>query len=214
MWARPSGRLSYCVRKSLSMRIKRLIDLTVGLALLVLSSPLILLISLAIATTSAGGVLFRQARAGHEGRPFQMLKFRTMHAGADGRRTALAAHNESDGHLFKIRDDPRVTPVGRVLRRLSLDELPQLVNVLRGEMSLVGPRPLPLADSGYTGPARARLSVPPGLTGLWQVSGRSDLSWEEMVRLDLHYVHHRSVLMDLTILARTAPAMLTARGAH
>ena len=196
------------------MRIKRLIDLTVSLALLVLALPLFLLVSLAVATTSSGGVIFRQVRAGHSGRPFEMLKFRTMYDGADDQRTAIAAHNEMNGHLFKIRHDPRITPVGRVLRRLSLDELPQLVNVLRGEMSLVGPRPLPLFDSGYSGPARARLSVPPGLTGLWQVSGRSELSWEEMVRLDLYYVHHHSVRMDLTILARTAPAVLTARGAH
>jgi lipopolysaccharide/colanic/teichoic acid biosynthesis glycosyltransferase len=196
------------------MRIKRLIDLTGSLALLVLAAPLALLITLAVATTSRGGVIFRQARAGRNGRPFEMLKFRTMYAGSEGLRTELAAHNETDGHLFKIRNDPRITPVGKLLRRLSLDELPQLVNVLSGEMSLVGPRPLPLSDSRYTGPARARLFLPPGLTGLWQVSGRSELSWEEMVRLDLHYVQHRSLRMDLTILAQTAPAVLTARGAH
>ncbi|WP_406859648.1 sugar transferase [Streptomyces sp. HUAS MG47] len=196
------------------MRIKRVIDLAVGAALLVLASPLFLAISFAVAATSPGGVIFRQVRAGLDGRPFEMLKFRTMRDGADSQRGTMAACNETNGHLFKIRDDPRVTPLGRVLRRLSLDELPQLVNVLRGEMSLVGPRPLPLLDSGYGGPARARLSVPPGLTGLWQVSGRSELPWEEMVRLDLYYVHHRSVRMDLAILARTAPAVLTARGAH
>jgi lipopolysaccharide/colanic/teichoic acid biosynthesis glycosyltransferase len=196
------------------MLTKRLIDVFGSLALLLLTAPLACVICLAVATTSPGGVFFRQTRAGHNGRPFRMLKFRTMHAGAEAERAALAARNETDGHLFKLRDDPRVTRVGRLLRRLSLDELPQLVNVLRGEMSLVGPRPLPLTDSGYTGPARARLSVPPGLTGLWQISGRSTLPWEEMVRLDLHYVEHRSIGMDLAILVRTVPAVLTARGAH
>ncbi|MGW1024967.1 sugar transferase [Streptomyces sp. NPDC002577] len=196
------------------MLIKRLIDVIGSLAVLLLMAPLILVISLAIASTSPGGVIYRQARAGRDGRPFAMFKFRTMRAGADAERAALAARNETDGHLFKVRDDPRITPVGRLLRRLSLDELPQLVNVLRGEMSLVGPRPLPVGDSDYSGPARARLSVAPGLTGLWQVSGRSQLPWEEMVRLDLHYVEHRSLGLDLVILARTVPAVLTARGAH
>ncbi|MER5178813.1 sugar transferase [Streptomyces sp. NPDC002896] len=196
------------------MLIKRLIDVAGSLTLLVLTAPLTCLICLAVATTSPGGVLFRQARAGRGGHPFKMLKFRTMRAGADVERDGLAGRNESNGHLFKVRDDPRVTRIGRLLRRLSLDELPQLINVLRGEMSLVGPRPLPLTDSGYVGPARARLSVPPGLTGLWQVSGRSELTWEDMVRLDLHYVKHRSIGLDLVILARTIPAVVTARGAH
>ncbi|MFE0105744.1 sugar transferase [Streptomyces sp. NPDC059009] len=196
------------------MLTKRLIDLAGSLVLLLLAALPAALICAAIALTSPGGVLFRQARAGRDGRPFQMLKFRTMRAGADAERAALTARNEADGHLFKLRHDPRITPVGRLLRRLSLDELPQLVNVLRGEMSLVGPRPLPLTDSGYTGPARGRLAVPPGLTGLWQVSGRSSLTWDEMVRLDLHYVAHRSLRLDLAILARTVPAVLTARGAH
>ncbi|WP_246458698.1 sugar transferase [Streptomyces himalayensis] len=196
------------------MLVKRFIDVVGSLALLLLTAPLITVIGVAIAATSPGGVLFRQARAGHNGRPFKMLKFRTMRAGADAQRDALAACNETNGHLFKLRDDPRITPVGRLLRRLSLDELPQLINVLRGEMSLVGPRPLPLNDSDYTGPARARLSVLPGLTGLWQISGRSDLPWEDMVRLDLHYVKHRSLGLDLAILVRTIPAVLTARGAH
>ncbi|WP_258563830.1 sugar transferase [Streptomyces himalayensis] len=196
------------------MLVKRFIDVVGSLALLLLTAPLITVIGVAIATTSPGGALFRQARAGHNGRPFKMLKFRTMQAGADAQRDALVACNETNGHLFKLRDDPRITPVGRLLRRLSLDELPQLINVLRGEMSLVGPRPLPLEDSGYTGPARARLSVPPGLTGLWQVSGRSELPWDEMVRLDLYYVKHRSLGLDLAILLRTVPAVLAMRGAH
>ncbi|MEV6290599.1 sugar transferase [Streptomyces sp. NPDC051896] len=196
------------------MRIKRLIDVVGSLTLLLLTAPLAVVICLAISTTSPGGALFRQARMGRGGHPFTMFKFRTMRAGADAERAALAARNETNGHLFKLREDPRITPVGRLLRRLSLDELPQLINVLRGEMSLVGPRPLPVADSCYTGPDRIRLSVPPGLTGLWQVSGRSELPWEEMVRLDTHYVERRSLALDLVILARTIPAVLTARGAH
>ncbi|MFC7265335.1 sugar transferase [Streptomyces lutosisoli] len=196
------------------MLIKRVIDVVGSLILLLLAAPLALVICLAVATTSPGGVLFRQVRAGRDGRPFEMLKFRTMRSGADAERAALTARNETDGHLFKLRHDPRITPVGRLLRRLSLDELPQLVNVFRGEMSLVGPRPLPLADSDYTGVARDRLSVLPGLTGLWQVSGRSDLPWEEMVRLDLHYVRHCSLRLDLAILVRTVSAVLTGRGAH
>jgi len=196
------------------MVIKRVVDVAGSLILMLLTAPLALGICLAVATTSTGGVLFRQVRAGRGGHPFKMLKFRTMHAGADAERAALTGHNETNGHLFKLRHDPRITPVGRLLRRTSLDELPQLINVLRGEMSLVGPRPLPLADSDYTGPARDRLSVLPGITGLWQVSGRSDLSWDDMVRLDLHYVRHCSLRLDLVILARTLSAVVTARGAH
>lgn len=195
-------------------RVKRLIDLTCAALLMTAAVPLFVVISLAVAVSSPGGVLYRQPRTGHGGQAFDMLKFRTMRQGAHAQRAALSARNESDGQLFKIRDDPRVTPVGRLLRRLSLDELPQLINVVRGDMSLVGPRPLPVEDSGYTGPALGRLAVLPGITGLWQVSGRSELSWEGMVRLDLHYVEHWSVRLDLTILARTLPAVLATRGAH
>lgn len=193
---------------------KRTLDLVGSLLLLVLTTPLFLIICVAIACTSRGPLFFRQARAGRAGAPFTMLKFRTMRSGAEVERAALAALNETDGHLFKLRDDPRITRAGRVLRRLSLDELPQVLNVLKGDMSLVGPRPLPMGDSGYEGPARGRLEVLPGMTGLWQVSGRSDLSWDEMVELDLHYVRHQSLRLDLLILARTLPAVLTARGAH
>ncbi|MEV0322974.1 sugar transferase [Streptomyces sp. NPDC050658] len=204
----------YCSPAPPVPRVKRLIDLTGAVLLLIATAPLLLVISLVVAVSSPGGVLYRQRRTGHGGQTFDMLKFRTMRQGAHAQRAALAARNESGGGLFKIRDDPRVTRVGRQLRLLSLDELPQLVNVVRGDMSLVGPRPLPVEDSGYTGPARARLDVLPGLTGLWQVSGRSELSWEEMVRLDLHYVRHWSVRLDLKILARTLPVVLAARGAH
>ncbi|MER5890864.1 sugar transferase [Streptomyces sp. NPDC001941] len=193
---------------------KRALDVLVASLLLAALSPLFAACALAVAATSRGGVFYRQQRAGRGGVPFAMLKFRTMRRGADRERAALATANESDGHLFKLREDPRITPVGRTLRRWSLDELPQLVNVVRGEMSLVGPRPLPVEDSGYTGQARGRLLVLPGITGLWQVSGRSELPWNEMVLLDLHYVDHHWVGMDLAILARTVPAVLTARGAH
>ncbi|MCX5388869.1 sugar transferase [Streptomyces sp. NBC_00094] len=196
------------------MHVKRLIDVTGSIVLLLLAAPLFCVIALVIAANSPGGVIYRQVRVGLNGRPFEMLKFRTMRVGAHTERASLAALNETDGHLFKVRDDPRITPEGKWMRRLSLDELPQLVNVLRGEMSLVGPRPLLLSDSGYTGDARTRLSVTPGLTGLWQVSGRSMLAWEEMVRLDLHYVKHQSLTLDLAILVRTVSAVLSSKGAY
>jgi lipopolysaccharide/colanic/teichoic acid biosynthesis glycosyltransferase len=193
---------------------KRVIDLTMGTLLLLVSLPAMALICLVIKCCGGGPIFHRQFRTGLHGRPFAMWKFRTMHIGAHIAREKLATLNETDGHLFKMSRDPRVTPVGRYLRRASLDELPQLFNVVRGDMSLVGPRPLLVEDSDYTGPARDRLRVPPGVTGLWQVSGRSDLPWEEMLRLDLHYVVHRSTRMDLAILWRTVPAVLTARGAR
>ncbi|CAM5616001.1 hypothetical protein GCM10010329_18880 [Streptomyces spiroverticillatus] len=197
-----------------SLSAKRALDLTGSVLLLLLFAPVLASVYAAVALTSPGGAIYRQPRAGLHGKPFHILKFRTMHIGAAAERVNLAALNESDGHLFKLRSDPRVTPVGRILRRLSLDELPQLFNVLRGEMSLVGPRPLVVEDSGYTGLARGRLTVRPGLTGLWQVNGRSELPWDEMVLLDLEYVDTHCLSVDLAILARTVPAVLTSRGAH
>jgi lipopolysaccharide/colanic/teichoic acid biosynthesis glycosyltransferase len=164
---------------------------------------------------SPGPVLFRQERVGVNGRSFTMLKFRSMVVDADQQLEALRADNISDGLLFKLRDDPRVTRVGRWLRRLSLDELPQLVNVLTGSMSLVGPRPpLPSEVAAYDSSVRRRLLVKPGLTGLWQVSGRSDLSWDEAVRLDLRYVENWSLVLDLLILWRTGRAVLRRSGAY
>lgn len=159
--------------------------------------------------------LFRQERVGRSGRTFTMLKFRSMRVDATARLAELATQNDNDGVLFKMRRDPRVTRIGRHLRRFSLDELPQLINVVRGEMSLVGPRP-PLASevSAYAPDVRRRLAVAPGLTGLWQVSGRSDLSWEESVYLDLHYVENWSPALDLMILLKTVRAVLGARGAY
>lgn len=148
------------------------------------------------------------------GEEFQVLKLRTMRVGPEKLREAMAARNESDGHLFKIREDPRVTATGRWLRRYSLDELPQLVNVLKGQMSLVGPRPLPVEDSTFAGPALHRLQMRPGLTGLWQISGRSNLAWEDALRLDLRYVDTWSLRLDLAILFRTLPAVLRGDGAY
>jgi exopolysaccharide biosynthesis polyprenyl glycosylphosphotransferase len=184
------------------------------LALLVLW-PLLLVVAIVIKLDSAGPVFYRAERFGRNGEPFRMLKFRSMVAGADASRISLIRHNEVDGPLFKIRDDPRVTAVGRWLRRTSIDELPQLINVICGQMSLVGPRPpLPSEVATYTREVHRRLLVKPGITGLWQVSGRSDLSWEEAVRLDLYYVENWSLIQDLTIVCRTIGAVLRGRGAY
>ena len=185
-----------------------------ALALLV-TLPLLVLVAMAVVLDSSGSPLFVQTRVGRDGRTFRLFKFRTMVAEAEALRPAIERFNESDGPLFKVRQDPRVTRVGRWLRRCSLDELPQLVNVLRGDMALVGPRPpLPTEVSRYDAVARRRLDVKPGITGLWQVSGRSNLSWEESVRLDIEYVERRSLVLDLDILRRTVPAVLSGRGAY
>jgi lipopolysaccharide/colanic/teichoic acid biosynthesis glycosyltransferase len=197
---------------------KRAIDVAGTLVGLLLLAPLLLLIALAVRLSSPGPVLFRQLRLGRGGQPFYVLKFRTMVADAEHRVAELESRNEAAGGvLFKIRRDPRVTPLGRFLRRSSLDELPQLFNVLRGEMSLVGPRPLQLRDS-YRLEAldreafARRLGVTPGITGPWQVGGRSD-GTEGMVRQDLDYVAHWSLARDLKILLQTVPAVLSGRGA-
>jgi lipopolysaccharide/colanic/teichoic acid biosynthesis glycosyltransferase len=187
---------------------------TAAAILLLLLAPVLLAAALAIKATDPGPVLFRQTRTGRYGREFTMLKLRTMRLGSEHHRATLAQRNEADGHLFKVRSDPRVTAVGRRLRRYSLDELPQLVNVLLGHMSLVGPRPLPTEDSDFSGQARRRLQAKPGLTGLWQVSGRSDLAWADALRLDLEYVDTWSLGLDLVILARTLPAVLRGAGAY
>jgi exopolysaccharide biosynthesis polyprenyl glycosylphosphotransferase len=184
------------------------------LALLI--SPLLLVIGTAIRLTSRGPAFFRQTRIGKDGREFTMVKFRTMVVDAERQRADLADQNErGEGLLFKIRNDPRVTPVGRFLRKYSLDELPQVVNVLTGRMSLVGPRPpLPEEVALYGADVRRRLLVKPGVTGLWQISGRSDLSWDESVRLDLRYVENWSLTLDLMILWKTAFAVARGAGAY
>ena len=198
----------------LSWLAKNLLDrVAAGLGLLLLL-PFFALIALGIRLSDRGPVFFRQPRVGVEGHTFRVWKFRTMYVDAEDRLAALQAYNETDGMLFKIKDDPRVFSFGNLLRRTSLDELPQLINVLRGEMSLVGPRPLPADNGDFLGDVRRRLLVRPGITGLWQVSGRSDLSWEEAVRLDLYYVDNWSLTYDLAILWRTVGVVLARKGAY
>jgi exopolysaccharide biosynthesis polyprenyl glycosylphosphotransferase len=195
--------------------VKGGLDRVVAALALLLLTPVLLAVAAAIKLTSPGPVLFHQERVGVNGQSFTMLKFRSMVVGADRNLESLRAENISDGVLFKMREDPRVTRVGRVLRRLSIDELPQLLNVLGGSMSLVGPRPpLPAEVARYDAPVHRRLLVKPGLTGLWQVSGRSDLPWDEAVRLDLRYVENWSLTMDLLILAKTVRAVLGSSGAY
>ncbi len=195
--------------------LKRTIDLAGTGTLLVVLAPILMLIALVVAVTSRGPVLFRQTRVGRGGREFTLYKFRSMHANAEELLPDLLQHNDSDGVLFKMMDDPRVTPIGRWLRRLSLDELPQLVNVALGQMSLVGPRPpLPSEVARYEHDVHRRLLVTPGITGLWQVSGRSDLSWSQSVRLDLYYVENWSVALDFEILWKTLFAVVRGSGAR
>jgi lipopolysaccharide/colanic/teichoic acid biosynthesis glycosyltransferase len=196
-------------------RWKRLLDLAGASLGLVMLSPVFLAAAAAVKLSSPGPIVFRQLRAGLGNRPFGMYKFRTMHVGADLRKAELAQQNEQDGPAFKIRNDPRVTRIGRWLRRTSIDELPQLWNVLKGEMTLVGPRPLPCdeADACKTW-QKNRVNVTPGLTCIWQVEGRSSVSFDEWMRMDLRYIRARGFFQDLTLLARTASAVLLGRGAH
>jgi exopolysaccharide biosynthesis polyprenyl glycosylphosphotransferase len=194
---------------------KRAFDVVVATAILVVGLPLWLLVALAIKLTSKGPVFYSDTRIGLGERQFEMLKFRTMVSGADRQKGALEGANEAGGVLFKIRRDPRVTPAGRILRRLSLDEVPNIVNVLRGEMSLVGPRPLPVRDYERLEPwHRRRYNILPGVTGLWQVGGRSDLSFDDLVRLDFYYLENWSIWLDVTILFKTPFAVLSKRGAY
>ncbi len=194
---------------------KAALDRALGIAIFVCSVPVIAAAAAAVRLTSAGPAFFPQERVGLDGAEFRMWKLRSMVVDADAHVAALADHNDGNGLLFKMRSDPRVTPVGAVLRRLSLDELPQLWNVVKGDMSLVGPRPpLPREYAKYHDAVHRRLRVKPGLTGLWQVSGRSDLSWEESVRLDLRYVDNWSPTMDLQILWKTIRAVMTGSGAY
>jgi len=194
---------------------KEIWERSAALLMLVALLPLLLTVAAAVRLDSPGPALFRQTRVGRNGRPFTMLKFRTMTQDAPDRVDDLRAADEGSGVLFKLRRDPRITGVGGLLRRYSVDELPQLVNVVRGEMSLVGPRPaLPEEVAAYDHDPRRRLAVKPGLTGLWQVSGRSDLPWDETVRLDLDYVDNWSLGRDLTILARTVRAVVSHDGAY
>jgi exopolysaccharide biosynthesis polyprenyl glycosylphosphotransferase len=194
---------------------KRTFDVVIGAVIVVLGLPIWIAVAAAIKLTSAGPVFYRDRRVGLGEREFGMLKFRTMYADAADRQAALEAANEAHGPLFKIKNDPRATPVGRILRKYSLDEVPQVLNVLRGEMSLVGPRPLPVRDYVQLEPwHRKRYLVLPGMTGLWQVSGRIELSFDDLVRLDFYYLENWSIWLDITILAKTLPAVLARRGAY
>lgn len=195
---------------------KRVLDVLLAGVALMVAAPILAVAAAAIRLTSPGPVLFRQQRAGRSRRPFTMYKLRTMYVGADDDKELFRPLNElGGGPCFKIRHDPRVTGVGRWLRKTSIDELPQLWNVLRGEMSLVGPRPLPLDEvRGDDGAQDRRHSVRPGLTCLWQVSGRTEIPYDEWLALDLWYVRHRRIGLDLAILLRTIPAVLSCRGAY
>ena len=194
--------------------LKRALDVFGSLIGLILLSPFLVATGLLVRFTSSGSVLFKQPRSGKDGVEFTCWKFRSMYADAEDRLAQLLEHNEGDGLLFKIKDDPRITPLGRFLRRSSIDELPQLVNVLRGEMSLVGPRPLAVSGDDFAGDVRRRLLVRPGITGLWQVSGREAQSWDDVVRLDLDYVENWSFTLDIVILMRTLVAVFRGRGAY
>jgi exopolysaccharide biosynthesis polyprenyl glycosylphosphotransferase len=201
--------------------VKRILDVGLGIVLSTVFLPIMGLVALAIRTESPGPVFFHQIRRGKGGRHFKMWKLRSMTADAELGREVLEEQNETDGILFKVRHDPRVTKVGRLLRRWSLDETPQIFNVLRGDMSLVGPRPLPISDveAHLDDPNLShwivrREDVTPGITGLWQVRGRSDVGFEEMLALDIHYVKNWSLRLDCTILMRTIPAVLLGRGAY
>jgi lipopolysaccharide/colanic/teichoic acid biosynthesis glycosyltransferase len=203
------------VFEGVDFALKRTFDLVGASLLLVVLSPLLLAIIIAVRISSRGPIVYRSLRRGIGQRPFECLKFRTMHSDAEQRQADIEDLNEASGALFKIRDDPRLTRVGRILRRFSLDELPQLINVLRGEMSLVGPRPLPERDYQMLDDwHRKRYLVLPGITGLWQVSGRSELDFDDLVHLDFIYLEHWSLALDLTILLKTIPAVVSRRGAY
>ncbi|HEY3413864.1 MAG TPA: sugar transferase [Armatimonadota bacterium] len=194
---------------------KRVIDVVLCSVGLVVLSPLLLLVAIAIKIDSRGPIFFRQVRVGRNHRPFYCLKFRSMTADAEKRRDEIAHLNEVDGPVFKIRNDPRVTRVGSWIRKGSIDELPQLINVLKGEMTLVGPRPpIPSEVEKYEDWMLPRLSVTPGITCIWQISGRSNISFEQWMRMDLEYINKCSIKQDLSILLRTIPAVLFGRGAY
>ena len=195
---------------------KRLLDMAISSAALILLSPLLLLVMILVRAESKGSAIFKQKRIGLNGEPFTMLKFRSMSNNAESLRSQLECGNEmNNGVLFKIKKDPRITRVGAIIRKTSIDELPQLINVLRGDMSLVGPRPpLPSEVSLYSRSERIRLSVMPGITCLWQIAGRSDIPFEQQVKLDVDYIERQSLSLDLIILIKTIPAVITARGAY
>ena len=200
----------------LTYALKRFFDIVLSFLALIVLSPLFFLIAVVIKMTSRGPVFFVQERVGYYGRSFLFYKFRSMYVDAEARKRALMELNESkDGVIFKMKNDPRITPVGRILRKTSMDELPQLLNVLLGDMSLVGPRPpLPAEVQQYSLDDRKRLNVKPGITCIWQVSGRSDIPFKKQVELDKEYIQSQSLWNDLMVLLRTIPAILSGRGAY
>lgn len=194
---------------------KRAFDLAIGLLVFLLVLPIFPLIALMIKFDSPGPVFYRQDRVGRGGRPFRFYKFRSMYREADRRLAELQSHNEQEGPIFKIKADPRITPVGQFLRRSSVDEIPQIINVLRGEMSIVGPRPpLPVEVARYQPWHRRRLDVKPGITCLWQIAGRSQIGFDEWMRLDMQYLRTRGLRTDLMIFLKTLPAVMGRRGAY
>jgi lipopolysaccharide/colanic/teichoic acid biosynthesis glycosyltransferase len=209
------ARWSWRLRVGVAPRAKRCLDILGALTILVAIAPLLLSIAIAIKLEDGGPILFRQVRVGKRGRTFIMLKFRSMVVNAEALKATLLAQNEmADGIIFKIKKDPRVTRVGRILRKLSFDELPQLWNVVRGDMSLVGPRPpVPAEVARYDPAHRRRLDATPGITCLWQVSGRNEIDFQGQVLLDVQYIERQTLRMDLRILARTIPAVISGRGA-
>lgn len=214
-FGRPTFFFSPTPQRLIKLQIKRLIDFFGSFILLSTLFPLLAAISMIIKITSKGPVFFKQERSGLNGRRFTMYKFRTMVEGAEKMRTELLGQNEMDGPVFKIKEDPRITPIGKILRRFSLDELPQLINVIKGDMSMVGPRPLPQIEAfEIKGTERRRLSMKPGITCLWQVSGRNILSFKEWMKLDLEYIDKWSLWLDIKIIFKTVSAVLRARGAY
>lgn len=199
-----------------SYKLKRIADFIAATALLIVLSPLLLFIAVMVKITSPGPMIFSQARVGRFGRHFRFYKFRSMYVDAERRKAELMAQNESsDGVIFKMKNDPRITPFGRFIRKTSLDELPQLVNVILGDMSLVGPRPpVPSEVKEYTLEDRKRLNVIPGITCIWQISGRSEIPFSQQVMLDKNYIASRSVWVDIWILLKTIPAILIGKGAY
>ncbi len=197
------------------LAVKRGVDIIASIFFLLIFSPILLATAIAVMATSPGPAVFKQQRIGTGGRSFEFYKFRSMRATAESERVALLPHNERNGPIFKIEEDPRITKVGRFIRRTSIDELPQIWNVLRGDMSLVGPRP-PLPDevAEYSAWERQRLMVRPGVTGIWQVSGRSDLDFETWVTMDVEYIEEWSPSLDFNLMVRTIPAVLSGRGAY
>ena len=194
---------------------KRIMDVVCSAAALAVLSPIFLAVAVAIKLEDKGPVIFTQNRTGKDGRVFRMYKFRSLYVDAEKRRSELLARNEADGPLFKIADDPRVTKVGRFIRRTSIDELPQLVNILKGEMSIVGPRPLVTYDQNQCTEYQAqRLLVKPGLTCIWQVSGRSDTSFDELIEMDLEYIRNQSLWLDIKLILKTVVVVFTHKGAY